>query len=102
MEGISSKRRPRGSCQAPTLGSTMHHISIPGSVADTHRSNKIDIKNHTFINNGRNTLQSSYYIAWAIGLTIYIRVLSQRSYDRRGSIPTGNSECERKPLIPIS
>jgi hypothetical protein len=39
-------------CQAPTLGSTMHHVSVPRSVADTHRVNKIDIKNHTFIDNG--------------------------------------------------
>jgi hypothetical protein len=49
-------------CRAPTLGSTVHHVSVPGLVADTHRSNKIDIKNHTFIDNGKNTLQSSYYI----------------------------------------
>jgi hypothetical protein len=41
---------------APTLGSTVYHVSVPGSVADTHRLNKIDIKNHTFINNGENTL----------------------------------------------
>jgi hypothetical protein len=38
-------------CRAPNLGSTVHHVSIPGSVADTHNSNKIDIKNHTFITN---------------------------------------------------
>jgi hypothetical protein len=36
-------------CRAPNLGSTVHHVSVPGSVADTHNSNKIDIKNHTFI-----------------------------------------------------
>jgi hypothetical protein len=40
-------------CRAPTLGSTVHHVSVLGSVADTHRSNKIDIKNHTFIHNGK-------------------------------------------------
>jgi hypothetical protein len=68
-------------CRPPTLGSTMHHVSVPGSVADTHRANKIDIKNHTFIDNEGNTLQSSYYIAWTIGLIIYIRVLIQRSYN---------------------
>jgi hypothetical protein len=39
-------------CRAPTLGSTVHHVSVPGSVADTHRTNKINIKNHTFIDNG--------------------------------------------------
>jgi hypothetical protein len=71
---------PSPSCQAPTLESTVHHVSVPGSVADTHRANKIDIKNHTFINNGE-TLQSLYYIVWAINLIIYIRVLIQRSYN---------------------
>jgi hypothetical protein len=59
----------------------VHHVSVPGSVADTHRLNKIDIKIHTFIDNRESTLQSSYYIAWAIGLIIYIRVLMQRSYN---------------------
>jgi hypothetical protein len=39
-------------CRAPNLGSTVHHVSVPGSVADTHNSSKIDIKNHTFIANG--------------------------------------------------
>jgi hypothetical protein len=44
-------------CRAPTLGSTVHHVSVPRSVADTHRASKIDIKNHTFIDNGK-----TYYI----------------------------------------
>jgi len=30
--------------RAHNLGSTMHHALVPGSVDDTHRSNKIDIK----------------------------------------------------------
>jgi hypothetical protein len=30
----------------------VHHVSVLGSVADTHRANKIDIKNYTFIDNG--------------------------------------------------
>ena len=68
------------SCRAPNLGSSVHHISVPGPVADIHNSNKIDIKNHTFIANGKNILHSSSYIAWAIGLISYIRVLRQRSY----------------------
>jgi hypothetical protein len=38
-------------CRAPNLGSTVHHVLVPGSVADTHNSNKIDIKNYTFIAN---------------------------------------------------
>jgi hypothetical protein len=37
----------------------VHHVSVPGSVADTHNSNKIDIKNHTYIVNGENTLHGS-------------------------------------------
>jgi len=37
----------------PNLGSSVHHVSIPKSVADTHNSNKIDIKNHTFIAKGK-------------------------------------------------
>ena len=40
------------SYQAPNLGSSVHHVSVPRSVADTHNSSKIDIKNHTFIANG--------------------------------------------------
>ena len=55
-------------CRAPNLGSSLHHVSVPGSVADTHNSNKIDIKNHTFIATGENILHGSGYIAWAIGL----------------------------------
>jgi hypothetical protein len=38
-------------CRAPNLGSNVHHVSVPGSVSDTYNSNKIDIKNHTFITN---------------------------------------------------
>jgi hypothetical protein len=44
----------------PNLGSHVHHVSVPGSVADMHNLNKIDIKNHTFIANGENMLQGSY------------------------------------------
>ena len=58
----------------------MHYVSVLGSVADTHNSNKIDIKNLTFIANGKNILHGSGYIAWAIGLISYIRVLRRRSY----------------------
>jgi hypothetical protein len=58
----------------------VYHVSVPGSVADTHRANKIDIKTILLLITG-NTLQSSYYRAWAIGLIIYIRVLIQRSYN---------------------
>ena len=50
-------------CWAPNLGSFVHYISVPGSVADTHNSNKIDIKNHTFIANGENISHGSGYIA---------------------------------------
>ena len=67
-------------CRAPTLGSSVHHVSVPRSVADTHNSNKIDIKNHTFIANGETHYMVRVYIAWAIGLISYIRVLRQRSY----------------------
>ena len=62
------------------LGSSVYNVSVPRLVADTHNSNKIDIKNYTFITNGENTLHGSGYIAWAIGLVSYIRVLRQRSY----------------------
>ena len=58
----------------------MHHVSVPGSVADIHNSNKIDIKNHTFIANGKTYYMVRVYIAWAIGLIAYIRVLRQWSY----------------------
>jgi hypothetical protein len=52
----------------------MHHVSVPGSVADTHRANKIDIKNHTFIDNGKTGYIVHIYKAWAIGLATNIRV----------------------------
>jgi hypothetical protein len=43
------------------------------------------------------------YIAWAIGLISYIRVLRQRSYVDVAPFPTGNLECGRNPrLIPIA
>jgi hypothetical protein len=58
----------------------VHHVSVPGSAADTHNSNKVDIKNHTFIANGKTYYIIWVYIAWAIGLISYIRVLRQRSY----------------------
>jgi hypothetical protein len=59
----------------------VHHVLVPGSVADTHNSSKIDIKNHTFIANGKNILHGSGCIAWATCLISYIRDLRQRSYD---------------------
>jgi hypothetical protein len=58
----------------------VHHVSVPRSVADMHNSNRIDIKNHTFIANGKLYYIIWVYIAWAIGLISYIRVLRQWSY----------------------
>ena len=57
----------------------MYHVSVPESVADTHNSNKIVIKNHTFIANGETHYMVRVYIAWAIGLIADIRVLRQQS-----------------------
>jgi hypothetical protein len=54
-----SQRSAGACCRTPNLGSTVHHISVSGSVADTHNSNKIDIKNHTFIAKGE-----IYYMVW--------------------------------------
>jgi hypothetical protein len=59
----------------------MHHVSVPGSVADTHRLNKIDIKIHTSINNRETHYKVYVYMAWTLGLIIYIRVLIHRSYN---------------------
>jgi hypothetical protein len=58
----------------------VHHVSVPGSVADTPNSNKIDIKNHIVIANGKTYYMVWVYIAWVIGLISYIRILRQRSY----------------------
>jgi hypothetical protein len=70
-----------GSCQAPNFGSFVHYVSVPGSVVDTHNSNKIDIKkNHTFIAIGETHYRVHVYIAWVIGLIVDIRVLRQWSY----------------------
>ena len=63
-------------CRAPNLGSSVHYVLVLGLVADTYNSNKIDIKNHTFIAKGENMLQGSGYIAWAIFLISYIKVLT--------------------------
>jgi hypothetical protein len=62
-------------CWAPNLGSSVHHVSVPRLVANVHNSNKIDIKNHTFIANGENILHGSFYIAWDIALVVHIRVV---------------------------
>jgi len=62
------------------LGSFVHYVLVPGSIANTHNSNNIDIKNHSFIANVENTLHGSFCIACVIGLTYYIRVLRQQFY----------------------
>jgi len=61
-------------------GSFVHYVSVPRSIANTHNSNNIDIKNHTFIANVENKLHGSFCIAWVTGLTYYIRVLRQQFY----------------------
>ena len=79
----------------------MHHVSVPGSVADTHNSNKIDIKNHTFIANGENVLHGLGL--HSLGHWPYIVYQSPKIavLCRRGSIPIGNLECGRSHrLIP--
>jgi hypothetical protein len=94
------RRRPRN-CRAPNLGSFVHHVSVPRSIADTHNSNQIDIKNHTFIANRGNTLHSSRL--YSMGHWPYIVYQSSKTavLYRRGSIPTGSLECGRNPkLIP--
>ena len=63
-----------GGYRDPNLGSSMYHVSVSRSVADTHNSNKIDIKNHTFIANGESMVHGSGCIAWATGLISYITV----------------------------
>jgi len=62
------------------LGSFVHYVLVLGSVANTHNSNNVDIKNHTFIANVENTLHGSFYIAWFIGLTSCTRVPRQEFY----------------------
>jgi hypothetical protein len=68
MTRIANMAIPCPLYRAPTLGSTVHHVSVPGSVADTHRLNKIDIKIHTFINN-RET-HYKVHITWLGPLTL--------------------------------
>ena len=90
-------------CWAPNLGYSMHHVLVARSVADTHNSNKIDIKNHTFIANGENILHHSGlhslgHRPYGIYQSSKIVVLYCH-----GSIPTGNLECGRNPrLIPTA
>ena len=74
--------------RAPNLGSFVHYVSVPGSVADTHNSNKIDIKNHTFITNGKNMLYGS-------GL----HSLAHWPYIVYQSSKTTNLECGRNPKL---
>jgi hypothetical protein len=77
----------------------VHYASriSPWIRADTHRSNKINIKNHTFINSGENTLHSLYL--HGLGHWPYKK---HQSCDTavlcgRGSIPIGNLEGGHKP-----
>jgi hypothetical protein len=70
-----------GSCRAPNFGSFVHYVSVPGSVVDTHNSNKIDIKKIILsLLLGKTHYRVHVYIAWVIGLIVDIRVLRQRSY----------------------
>ena len=55
IDRLYAMENATNSCLAPSLGSTMHYVSVLGSVVNIHRSNKIDIQNHTFINNGQYT-----------------------------------------------
>jgi hypothetical protein len=84
---------------APNLGSSVHHVSVPGSVADMHNSNKIDIKNNTFIANGKNTLHGSDL--HSLGHWPYVVYQSSKAavLCHRGSISTGNLECRHNPIL---
>jgi hypothetical protein len=53
----------------------MHHVSVPGSVDDTYNLNKIGIKNILLLLMGKTHYMVRVYIAWAIALISYIRVL---------------------------
>ena len=82
MSLIISSEMLQGRLSAPTLGSTVHHVSVPGSIADTHRLNKIDTKNHSFIDNGENTFTKFIFTKLRpLALQTNIRVLTQRSYN---------------------
>jgi hypothetical protein len=84
-------------CLAPTLGSIVHHVLVHGSVANTHRSNKIDIKTYFLLITGKNTLQSLCLHSlghWPYNIHQSFNTTVLRSC---GSIPTGNLECGRKP-----
>jgi hypothetical protein len=67
-----------GQIRAPNLWSFVHYVSVPGSVA--HNSNKIDIKNYSFITNGETYYRVRICVAWAICLIANIRVLRQQFY----------------------
>jgi hypothetical protein len=58
----------------------VHHVSVPGSVADTHNSNQIDIKTILLLLIGETHYMVHVYIAWTSGLISHIRVLRQWSY----------------------
>ena len=59
--------RASENCWAPNLGSSVHHVSVPRSVADTHNSNKIDIKTILLLLMGTHYMVR-VYIVWATGL----------------------------------
>ena len=88
-----------GVCWAPNLGSSMHHVLVPGSVADMHNSNKIDIKNHTFIANGENTLHGSSLHSLSHWPYIVYQSFKTAILCQCGSIPTGSLECGRNPRL---
>jgi hypothetical protein len=68
------------SCQAPTLGSFVHHVSVPRLVADTHTLTRLISKTILLLLMGRTWYMVWVHMAWATGLISYIRVLRQQSY----------------------
>ena len=70
----------------------MHHVSLPGSVGDTHKLSRIDIKRPYFIANRENTLQAWVYKARRLVSRLHQSTTTTVS-SRCGSIPTGSLEC---------
>ena len=70
------------------------------SVADTHSSNKIDIKNYTFIANGEKYI-TCFRFTYILGHWPYIIYQSSKTaiLCQGGSIPTDNLECGRNPRL---
>ena len=62
------------------LVTSVHHVSVPRSVANAHNSIRLISKTILLLSMGKTWYMVQAHVAWATGVISYIRVLRQRSY----------------------